>query len=214
MIETTEVRWFQDGALPPSVRSWFTQDDVFGTVEERCDLYRIDGRADVGVKLRARSTLELKARQSVTKSALPRDGCDDLVEPLRGAVEVWQKWSPADELAGGGPEPKFEVHKTVVKRRFSMAGEELTFPDLAKGSGGAFCDVEIVAIDDGTEAAWSFAFAAQGPRRSRCASGVAAWRAVMSVAPPAAWPSMFEISCGYPEWLERRISGRADGTQR
>jgi hypothetical protein len=75
----------------------------------------------------------------------------------------------------------------------------------------AFCDVEIVAIDVGASASWSFALAAQGPLDGRGASIAMAWRALASVPPPAAWPSTFTISCGYPEWLERRVD-REDST--
>ena len=204
MIETTEVRWFQDGALPPSVLSWFAQDGVFGTAEERCDLYRIDGRADVGVKLRARSTLELKVRQHAA-SIRSVDGSDGAVELPPGVAEVWRKWSLADGLVSGGPEPWIAVDKTVVKRRFSITGKEVVVRDLADLPDGPCCDIEVVAIGDRTEQAWSFAFAAHGPRRSRHASIGAAWHTLVSAPPPATWPSVFTASCGYPAWLEQRI---------
>ncbi len=211
-VETTELRWFADGALPPAVWMWFTHDGANGEVEQRRDLYRMDGCVDVGVKLRARSTLELKVRRSVsstTRSSVVPGG----VTLPSGVIEVWQKWGPADELIGSGPEPRLELHKTVVKRRFTSAGEEIAVHDHTDPKGGGFCDVEIVAIAGAAEA-WSFAFAAQGPRRSRRASIDAAWRTLVSAPPPATWPEAFAASCGYPEWLARGIGVGSPMAQR
>jgi len=42
-----------------------TQDGLIGTLEERCDTYRLDGPGDIGVKLRFQETLQPKVRQSV-----------------------------------------------------------------------------------------------------------------------------------------------------
>jgi hypothetical protein len=51
-IETTELRWFENGTLPPSMSSWWTNDGALGVEEERCDLSRTHGCVDIGVKLR------------------------------------------------------------------------------------------------------------------------------------------------------------------
>ena len=61
VTDTGELRWFAPGPIPPEVLTWFG-----GTaVEERCDTYRLDGRDDMGLKLRSGKLLELKVRQSV-----------------------------------------------------------------------------------------------------------------------------------------------------
>ena len=104
LIETTELCWFESDALPASLRSWFTRDSAHGRLEERTDLYRIDGRVDVGAS-----------------------------------------------------------------------------------------------------ASWSLALAAQGPPSARGVSIAMAWRSLTSVPPPGEWLSVSAMSCGYPEWLERRI---------
>ena len=121
-------------------------------------------------------------------------------------MEEWQKWSPADHLVSIGSEPWVEIHKRIVKRRFTIAGEELTVLDPTETPVSAYCDIEIVAIDDGSAEAWSLAFAAHGPRPSRLAGIGAAWGALVSAAPPPSGSLVFDVSCGYPEWLERRIS--------
>lgn len=203
IVETTELRWFAHGPLPTPVWMWFTDDGASGAVERRSDLYRVDGRADIGVKLRARSTLEFKVRRSV--SSPPRStGLAGGPKSPPGVIEVWQKWGPADEGAVGVPEPDLEVRKTVVKRRFAADGGEIPLLERCDPTVSAFCDVEVVAIG-GVADAWSLAFAAQGPRPERRASIDAAWRTLISAAAPPAWPPVFAASCGYPEWLAEHI---------
>lgn len=203
LIETTELRWFQAGALPETLSSWFTRDSAHVRLEERIDLYRIDGRLDVGVKLRGRSTLEIKSRQSsipLGRSEIQRVG----VAP-GGALEVWWKWRPEDASVDRRSGVWVEVSKTILKRRFSIAGDELTVSESDGPPDRSFCDIEIVAIDVGASASWSFAVAAQGPPSGRGASIAMAWRSLASVPPPGEWLSASAVSCGYPEWLERRI---------
>ena len=89
VVDTTELRWFVPGPLPPDVRGWFTGST--GVPEERWDTYLLDGRVDIGVKRRFRETLELKVRQSL-------DGRVELGDGLGGLLEVWRKWSPAEGL--------------------------------------------------------------------------------------------------------------------
>jgi hypothetical protein len=208
LIETTELRWFEAGAVPPAVSTWFTRGGGRGMLEERTDLYRIDGRVDVGVKLRARSILEVKIRQSSTAMELPAAGV--AVGP-RGVLEVWRKRRPDDAGLSDGPEAWVVVSKMILKRRFSIAGDELPVSGSDDPPDRAFCDVEIVDIDAASGRSWSFAFAAQGPPSGRRASLAAAWRALVSVPPPGEWLLGSAMSFGYPEWLERRID-REDST--
>ena len=85
LIETTELRWFESGALPASLRSWFTRDSAHGRLEERTDLHRIDGCVDVDVGASASWSLALAA-QWLSMSAMScgypewlerRIDCDD-----------------------------------------------------------------------------------------------------------------------------------------
>jgi hypothetical protein len=112
LIETTELRWFRTEALPATLSSWFTRDSEYVMLEKRTDLYRIDGRVDVGVKLRGRSTLEIKSRQSSIapeRSQIERDG----VAP-GGALEVWWKWRPDDACMDDRSGAWVEVSKTIL----------------------------------------------------------------------------------------------------
>jgi hypothetical protein len=131
VVDTTELRWFVPGPLPPNVRVWFT--GLTGVAEKRCDTYLLKGRRDIGMKRRFRGTLELKVRQSL-------DGRIELDESLAGSLEVWRKWSPAEGLVQEGTDGWWvDVHKSVVKRRFSMDGTEIAFSSDPQVSGGHCC---------------------------------------------------------------------------
>ena len=200
LVETTELRWFAEGALPSDVVSWFTCSGTRGVVEQRCDVYRIDGRPDVGVKLRSRRTLEVKVRRSGGRRMVLDDG-------PQGVMEVWRKRRPAEESIDlGQREPWVEVEKRIVKRRFMVGGDEVALSSVAPLTTEAACDVEIVAISVGDIRAWSFAFAACGPTRNRDRNITASWR---SLALTERFPdrdlARLGPSSGYPEWLERAI---------
>ena len=196
MVDTTELRWFTEGPLTPEVETWFTRDGTTGAVEKRCDTYRIDGRVDAGVKRRFGETLELKVRQSLgVRFSLARD--------LTGRLEAWRKWSPADGLVDREVSaPWLDVHKMVVKRRFSVDGDEIALSNEPRAMTGAGCDVEVAAVTVGDVEAHTFAFAAFGPTATRRDSIVACWRAlIVDTARPARLVIGDGRSSGYPEWL-------------
>jgi hypothetical protein len=197
IVDTTELRWFIDGGLPPDVMSCFTRGGTTGIVEERIDSYRIDRRCDMGVKRRFRTTLELKLRGSASDE-IELDG------GLGGRLEVWRKWSPADDLVEADRNCRWiDVHKTVVKRRFTADGDEISFADNSLVTTGVGCDVEIVAVAVAGIYAWSFAFAAYGPTATRQGSIAASWQA-LDVSAPLVERAAVTIgqSRGYPEWLD------------
>jgi hypothetical protein len=196
VVDTTELRWFTEGRLPPDVKSWFTRAGTTGMVEERCDTYRMDGRYDMGVKRRFREMLELKIRQSVGEDLLLGAG-------LAGRPEVWQKWSPAEGLVEtSGHVPWLDVHKIVVKRRFSVEGDEIALSEETRAMTGAGCDVEVTAITVEDIQAWTFAFAAFGPTTGRRNSLVASWQTLWADAPCPERSRPFSTrATGYPEWL-------------
>ena len=203
-VETSELRWFFEGQLPPDVMSCFTRAGTTGLLEERYDIYRMDGRGDMGVKRRYRETLELKVCQSAGEHFVLGTG-------LAGQLELWRRWSPADGLvASVESAPWIEVHKTIVKRRFSVEGEEISISEDSRAMTGAGCDVEIAAVTVGNIEAWTFAFAAYGPARSREISLVRSWQALDVGTPLMEHLGLsVERSCGYPEWLA--IAHRASG---
>jgi hypothetical protein len=178
--------------------SCFTHNRTTGIVEKRYDSYQIHGRCDMGIKRRFRTTLELKLRRSASDE-IELDG------GLAGRLEVWRKWSPADDLVEDGRTGRWtDVHKTVVKRRFTADGAEINFADNSFVTSGVGCDVEIVAIAVAGIDAWSFAFAAYGPTTTRQSSIAAAWRA-LDISVPLVDRAATSVgrSSGYPEWLDR-----------
>lgn len=196
MVDTIELRWFTSGRLPLEIESWFTGVGTTGVVEERCDSYRMDGREDTGVKRRSGETLELKVRRSVGKRLVVESA-------LAGRLERWRKWSPADGLVEtGGDEVWVDVHKKVIKRRFSVAGDEIVLAPGARVQRGMGCDVEIVAVTLDDSEAWTCAFAAFGPHTTCRDAIVASWRALTAdTPPPRPFGAIFSHSSGYPKWL-------------
>ena len=213
VLDTTELRWCFPGPLPSDVRSWFA--DSTGVAEQRFDTYLLEGRSDIGVKRRFRKVLELKVRQSL-------DEWIELSEGLAGSPEVWRKWSPAEGLVDGDSEGRWvDVHKSIVKRRFSDDGTEIAFSSDPQVT-GAGCDVEIVEVTVGAVQAWMFAFAAFGPPATRRDALLASWRGLVAA---TSCPEPFELRTGramsYPEWLALTISldpaecgGRRDSAAR
>lgn len=198
VVDTTELRWFVPGPLPADVVGWFTGST--GVPEERYDSYLLDGRRDTGLKRRFRETLELKVRQSF-------DGRVELGEGLAGALEVWRKWSPADGLHEDASDgPWVDVHKSVVKRRFSMDGTEIAFSSEPQAT-GAGCDIEIAGVTVGAVQAWTFAFAAFGPPATRRDALLASWQALVAGTPcPEPFGPRTGRAMGYPEWLTLTVS--------
>lgn len=189
VLDTTELRWFADGTTPSPVRAWFTVDGTAGSVEEREDVYRLDGRHDLGVKWRHGTTLEVKLRRS-TGRELVLDG------NLRGRPEAWRKWTPGDDrldLAGGAARI-VPVLKSVVKRVVVPSGAGLT------GSLAA-CDVELAEVRVGDHAAWTIAFAASGSRRHHRQVIAAAWGTLVDLAPAPDAVRELVTCAGYPAWL-------------
>lgn len=194
-VETTEIRWFANGALPRDVHRWFT--GPAAAVEQRRDRYLLDERTDVGVKFRNGETLELKTRLQTGRAV-------ELADGPAGVLERWTKWTPADGLVRHSTSLRWiDVDKWIVKRRFSLDGADVGVSPSPNGD--PFCDVEIVAVRAGGATAWSVAFEANGPQCSRLLAIRAAW---LALAPHHA-PTIRRLvsdrgkSMGYPEWLGR-----------
>ena len=198
VVDTTELRWFVPSPLPADIVGWFTGST--GVREERYDTYLLDGRRDIGVKRRFRETLELKVRQSL-------DGRLELGEGLAGSLEVWRKWSPADGLLENAADESWvDVHKSVVKRRFSIDGIEIAFSSAPHAT-RAGCDIEVAGVTVGAVRAWTFAFAAFGPPATRQEALLASWQALVAGTPcPEPFAPRTGRAMGYPEWLTLTVS--------
>jgi hypothetical protein len=193
VVETTELRWFVPGSLPHDIRNWFTGST--GVPDERCDTYLLNGRVDIGMKRRSKETLELKVRQSLDQGIL-------LGEGLAGSLEVWRKWSPAEGLVEDDTDGRWiDVHKSIIKRRFSIDGTEIAFSSVPQVT-GAGCDIEVAAVTVGAVQAWTFAFAAFGPPPTRRDALLASWQSLLAATPcPETFGPGTGRAMGYPEWL-------------
>lgn len=179
--------------MPPAIRDGMS--GKTGVTEQRCDSYLVDNRGDIGVKLRARTTLELKVRQSLGEWI-------DLGDGLAGVPEQWRKWSPANHLAQIESISQWiDVHKVIIKRRFSIDGNEVPFShgSTADMSG---CDVEVAHVDADDRSMWTIAFAAFGPPDSRRAALATSWKALaVDVTLAAPLRGLDGHAMSYPEWL-------------
>ena len=205
VLDTTEIRWFVPGPLPADIAGWFRGST--GVSEERYDTYLLGGRRDTGVKRRFRQTLEVKVRQSLEERVELGDG-------LTGPLEVWRKWSPADDpdddVIDG---PWVDVHKSIVKRRFSIDGTENVFSSDLPAAGPG-CDVEVAGVTVGAVRAWTFAFAAFGSPATRRDALLAAWSALVAAPFPATFGPRDSRAMGYPEWLALTVSPGSAGSRR
>lgn len=196
---TTEVRWFFDDRLPPEVLSWFTNDGV-GFAEDRSDTYRLDGQVDIGLKRRARRTLELKLRLQPPERYVGDHG-------LEGRLETWQRWSPADgHIYLNSNMIWVDIDKHVFKRRFDPSGQEVPLSKENRATTGEGCDVEIATLSVCGRRAWTFAFAAFGEPDSHRHHLEASWEALVG---GRSRPSRLRLdgdnSFGYPEWMTRSV---------
>ncbi|MCP3939179.1 MAG: hypothetical protein GY708_27840 [Actinomycetia bacterium] len=195
VVDTAELRWFVHGHAPADIVTWFTRDGAVGSIEERHDTYRLDGRPAAGIKCRHGETFELKIRRGVGDPVALTPG---LITP----VEHWRRWSPATDLIERYEDESWiDVHKAVVKRRFALDGTELHVSPELPGPGA--CDIEVVAISVGHVRAWSFALASFGQPAILVPALSIGWDALVanSGQPDLSIPS--ESGCGYPAWLAR-----------
>lgn len=195
ITDTGELRWFAPGRLPVDVLTWFSRSGGRGAVEERSDTYRLDGQTNAGLKLRSNELLELKVRQSVDDEVTALSGS------LRGRLEGWRRWSPANGLVELEPNDQWiDITKTIVKRRFLDSGVEVSVdPEFPREP---FCDVELAALGRDGARWWSMALAAYGAPDVRRHLVHVAWDVVTAGGPfPEAYASVLGAPRGYPEWL-------------
>jgi hypothetical protein len=192
-LDTSEVRWFVDGALPSALVSWFSAGTT--TLEIREDAYRLDGSPDLGLKRRNHDRLELKVR------------CDvgDAVEILgaAGRIEDWSKLGDVDfaEVPSTGVERWADVHKVVLTRTYRIDPIGTALPTRTR-SPSAGCDVELASVTVGDVEAWTFAFEAWGPAANRRRILRASTDSFAAETPlPPVLVASLDQTVGYPEWL-------------
>lgn len=200
IVDTTELRWFADGAMPLEVLTWFTGHGSMAAIEERCDSYRIDDRDDAGLKRRFRQTLELKVRQATGEMFILEPG-------LTAPLEDWRRWSPADgQVDLQAPETWIDVCKVVYKRRFLEDGTEIPWSKVLPAGADVGCDVEITSVRVADIEAWTFALAAFGSDEHRRHALRIAWHGLGHHEPrPEGLVQLLRRPCGYPEWLNHIV---------
>lgn len=201
---TSELRWFFDDLIPDELVSWFTQDAATGLTEVRCDAYLLNHAIDIGVKRRFKEVLELKVRQGPPEPFAIAPGLD-------GALETWQRWSPADGHVHLTEDTAWiDVHKTITKRRFTADGAEQPLSEASRAMTGQACDVEIATLSIEGRTGWTFAFAAFGPVEHHRSLLEVAWAALLD---GRGVPEPLRLhptnSFGYPEWITKTGSDGA-----
>jgi hypothetical protein len=117
-FDTTEVRWFADGEMPFSLAQAFSDSADAVNVEVRCDVYRVGGSLDVGVKRRDRELVEIKKR-------LASAGTVRLGDAVPGRIEEWRKTTPLN----GPPAYQDEAEVTSLTARSSDTRSVEAEPD-------------------------------------------------------------------------------------
>jgi hypothetical protein len=197
LYNTTEVRWFARGPLPPEVQTWFTGGRTLGSVETRHDSYQLHALNDIGVKRRHGTRLEVKVRRTVGSSLNLGDG-------LESRIEEWSRWEPAeDDGAWQLPAtPWIDVRKVIYTRSFMPTDREVILPAIHSNRLYAGCDIEVVEVTVDEIDSWSLALKAFGPTAKREQALASSWRTLLAHSPLTENHGMvFDRACGYPEWL-------------
>jgi hypothetical protein len=208
-LVTAEVRWFGQGVVPSSVRSWFELGlrapiDIAGDgIDEeagRTDRYLLlRGVDSVGIKLRGGSGFEVKRRES--------DYSVSSVGGLSGNLGVWKKWElpgtheTTGPLVGDESGDWLDVLKHRRMREYGVFGPNVrAMPDPRNDRPDQGCSVELSALargGRGGEAWWTVCFEAFG------ANPIAMLERVVPFALGAATPPELDAdnSQDYPAWL-------------
>jgi hypothetical protein len=203
VLPTTEVRWFQEGELPPSWLPWFEGCPGSWLDEPlRTDSYLIIRDTDgLGVKSR-QGRLEIKQRQESW-------GILQLKNHVQGLVEHWIKWSfeitGGEDLPAGFERPESNwasVHKVRKLRRYQLKDDGQLLP-LPEGVNPAnLCEVELTKVWMGEQPWWSLAFEAPGDKQASRETLLAVSRQLLGLeGAPELGPSN---SYAYPNWLARQ----------
>lgn len=190
--ESTELRWFGEGALPASVESLSASfpDNPAPFVGSRCDRYVVSTDPALGIKLRE-GKLEIKTRRNRHRS-----------DATPGFIEEWAKWSwsgAGDPFGTGAPlAPWISVDKVRALWKYAIDGGGIRVVSGIEhvDRGGA---IELTGIRVSDREYWSVAIEAfalgEGARRD-----VEAAAGVLTGALPGVRFTP-EASVGYAEWL-------------
>ncbi len=199
MFATAEVRWFQQGALPETVRAWFeARGSRMAYQAPRRDRYLDLPDEALSVKLReGRVDIKQRRQQGEFLRLHPQ---------VTGILERWHKWSfvladPGAAVPGILATDPFwrpiDKHRAVA--RFRVTGSEAPVavaPDVYPVQG---CEVELVELHAGVRPWWSLCFEAYGQEHALSEALRATARHFLDGGEP---PNLAAgDSYGYPAWL-------------
>jgi hypothetical protein len=198
MYPTVEVRWFKEGALPPSVLDWFEfVAPLAGSQSPRTDIYFRDyGRESLGLKLRE-GRLEIKKRIQETDVV-------HLHRKVQGMMERWQKWSfevtmPPYHAQLLAQSAWIKVHKTRRSIRIRRADDKSIEVVPAGQLPEQACEVELTSIRVKSRDWWSLAFEAFGSVATQESILLQVAKEFFSISQPTIFD--LSMSYGYPRWL-------------
>ncbi len=198
MYPTIEVRWFQQGQIPPEVWAWFGR---IGPLPEeqpiRVDHYlHLPDKDSLGIKLRE-GRLEIKQRQRQV-------GVVRFHERVAGLVEQWRKWSfplAHNEPTVPGPDDAWiAVEKRRRLRRYQLIDGKHVETVAVATDAAQGCELELSRIKAADQQWWSLCFEAFGDEAALQEN----LRQVVSHVLAAREPPVLKAnaSCGYPVWLQ------------
>ena len=202
MFSTTEVRWFYQGAVPPTVWQWFAAPNrEISAQPPRIDYYlRIVDGDGLGIKLRE-GRIEVKQRYD-------QQGTVHFGDRVAGKVEQWRKWSfPLAEAEHMMAELDEGLSSWVgVYKEREVRTLQMIDGAVVDVSGTVFLDhgcgweVAQVRLETTNALWWSVGFEAFGEEavRGEMIGAIAGHILAMDNAP------VLELkdSCGYPKWLQ------------
>ncbi len=199
-FDSSEVRWFFEGAIPDAAREWL--DALAGSSlrpEVRTDRYLVPTDSALGIKLR-NSRLELK-RRIESGPIIP---CGTFGA---GHLEKWRKWG--FELADAvRPDADETDWIAVEKRRWSVRlAPESGVLSSARGQPGSCpsgCNLEVGSVCTSSGPPfWTICLEAFGTEHDR---DVLLRRAASLMLGTAGCPMLpLEASFGYPVWILQRL---------
>lgn len=206
MNHSAELRWFVPGELPGKVLGWFSA--VALPQEHRVDEYlALPGATCVGVKLRGRSILEMKARTSDPE--LWSHGND-----VTGRRDSWVKWScPVPDIGEmraailAREDTVVAVRKSRMIRQFAyVAGASNEVSGAARPAEG--CNVELteISIEDlsSERLYWTLGLESFSSR-DRVSQVLTATASTFFSASPCPVRLTADASLSYPEWIDREL---------
>lgn len=197
---TLEVRWFENGPLPPNLRDWFgrLQDSPSRTWT---DFYL--PCADTSLNLKAREgKIQIKRR-------LAGPSRYSLGPKVTGHVEEWIKWSFKQEENGNNPWRTNQtglwvpIQKTRRQHTFD-ADRQSELSDSLPATPPATVKLEITLLSVSDTSGWTLCLETEGPRETLRDTLLGAAEALLKTEVPT--PLRADRSFGYTQWLQRHTT--------